>query len=86
MNQLILKVPLVAPSVDPEAVVATGATELRSVFSATQLPGVITAYMSGIRVAFAIVIAGVGISSIFTFFNSWKRLNIEALRSGAAVA
>lgn len=86
MNQLLLHLRLTAPYVNLREVLATGATERRAVFSASQIPGIITAYRDGIRVAFAVAMAGVGISFIFTFFNSWKRLDTRILRSGEGIA
>jgi MFS transporter, DHA2 family, glioxin efflux transporter len=70
--------------VSPAALVATGATQLRSVFTADQLPGVLVAYMAGINAVFAVAVAMVGISVILSLFNKWKRLDTHALPGAAA--
>jgi len=56
--------------------VATGATQLRNVFTAEQMPGILTAYIAGINAAFAISIAAVGLSFIIALLGNWKRLNL----------
>ncbi|KAI1083470.1 efflux pump antibiotic resistance protein [Whalleya microplaca] len=86
VNQLISQLPITEPGVDPGVVVATGATTLRVVFDATQLPGILLAYMTGLRVAFAIAVGAVGLSSIFGLFNSWRRLSPEAVKDTGAAA
>lgn len=68
----------------PAKLVATGATELRSVFSADQLPGILVAYMSGINAAFAVAIGMVGISLVASLFSKWRRLDIHNLPGAAA--
>ena len=56
-NRLIENVPRYAPGLNPALVVATGATELRKVFSEDQVVGVIRAYKDGLKTPFAISIA-----------------------------
>ncbi|RMZ81570.1 hypothetical protein DV737_g2448, partial [Chaetothyriales sp. CBS 132003] len=55
-NKLLTRLPQTAPGVSPQLVVATGATELRTVFPASQLPGILAAYMEGIKVTWIISI------------------------------
>lgn len=43
--------------VSPQLVVVTGATELRKVFTPAQLPGILRAYMTGLKDAFILSIA-----------------------------
>lgn len=74
-NRIIATLPTSAPGVDPVKVIMTGATDIRNVFPAEQLPGVLIAYMQGIKAAFAIGIGMVGASFLVSFFNSWKRLH-----------
>ncbi|KAH8809286.1 major facilitator superfamily transporter [Xylogone sp. PMI_703] len=75
-----------APSIDPLLVVATGATELRKVFG-DQVVGVLKAYMSGLKVSFALSLAGTGIAMIVACLGSFKRINTDALKmGGGAVA
>lgn len=76
--------PSVAPGVDPALVVASGATELRNIFSADELGGILIAYMAGIKVTFAITIAAMGISAPISRLSRWKKINTDALGSGVA--
>jgi MFS transporter, DHA2 family, glioxin efflux transporter len=55
----------------------TGASELRAVFTAEQLPGVIQAYMDGLKAAFAVGVGLVGIAFCASFVNPWKRLYVK---------
>lgn len=50
-----------APTIDPVEVIATGATEIRERFSQNQIPAIIEAYMSGLKISFAI---GLGIACL----------------------
>ena len=86
VNHMLSVLPTTAPTVSPALVLATGATELWSTFGADVLPGVLEAYMKGLKVAFAIAIAGVGSAFAISFFSSWKRLNPETMKNlgGAA--
>ncbi|KAF2122755.1 major facilitator superfamily transporter [Lophiotrema nucula] len=79
VNQIVNKLHSTAPSVNPALVVATGATELRNVFPAGELDGVLTAYMAGIKVTFAVTIGAVGLSFPFSLLSKWKRINTEQL-------
>jgi MFS family permease len=74
-----------APGVDPLTVVHTGATDLRKVFSVDQVSGILIAYMSGLKIAFAIGLASTGVAFvIITLFQRWNRLNTAAIAGGAA--
>jgi hypothetical protein len=76
-NKLIQTVPQLVPGVDPNLVVATGATELRKVFTSSELPGVVASYMAGLKDAYALGIALAGcaviVSAIATVID-WRRL------------
>lgn len=84
-NQLIVKIREVAPGIDPALVVATGATELRKVFSADQIDSVLIAYMHGLQVTYAVVIALAGICVIISFFAPWNNL-IKGKKNGSGAA
>jgi MFS transporter, DHA2 family, glioxin efflux transporter len=85
VNQLLIKLPTSAPSINPLTVVATGATELRSVFTAEEMPGILVAYVAGIKAAFAVTIGMVGLSFIFSLCSKWKKLNAHVnVGAGAA--
>jgi MFS transporter, DHA2 family, glioxin efflux transporter len=83
-NILLGKLPSTAPTVDPQKVAATGVTELRNVFSADVIPGIINAYMDGLKVAYAIAIAAAGISVLISFASKWRNLKGKVVASGAA--
>ena len=73
-----------APGIDPVAVVNTGATDLRKFFSPDQVPGILVAYMRGIKISFAIGLASSGVALvIITSFQKWNRLNPAAIAGGA---
>lgn len=55
-------------------VVATGASDLRSVFPADQVPGIVLAYMEGIKVSFAVATAMAGLAFVFSLVCPMKRL------------
>ena len=59
---------------NPELVVTTGATKLRSVFGPEQLPGVILAYMEGIKATFAMALGIAGVAFLLSLFCPWKRI------------
>ncbi|PYH87799.1 hypothetical protein BO71DRAFT_436378, partial [Aspergillus ellipticus CBS 707.79] len=59
-NTLLARLPITAPSVNPAVVIATGATELRAVFAAEQIPGIVDAYVDGVHAAVAIAVGLAG--------------------------
>ncbi|KAI1375602.1 major facilitator superfamily domain-containing protein [Hypoxylon crocopeplum] len=81
VNRIIAVIPSSAPEVNPALVIITGTTEIRSVFSEDQIPGILVAYMAGIKVEFALALAACGISFIVSFLGGWKRLNPEVAKS-----
>lgn len=86
INVMLRNLPKVAPDVDPLLVVGTGASDLRRVFSQAQIPGILVAYMEGLKTSFAIGIASSGIAfMIIVVFQRWNRLNTAAIANGGAV-
>ena len=61
---------------NPEKVLATGATEIRNVFSQEDVHGILLSYLDGLQVAFALAITLGGISLLAALFAPWKRLNV----------
>lgn len=53
-----------APDVDPAKLIATGVSEIRDAFPAEQIPGILLAYMDGLRIPFAIATAAAGAACI----------------------
>ena len=78
-NQLLKAIATHLPEVDPGLVLATGATDIRRVFDAAQVPIVIDAYMTGLRTVFAITIAAFGLAALIGVFGSWKKLHSKEL-------
>ncbi|KAJ5103129.1 Major facilitator superfamily domain general substrate transporter [Penicillium argentinense] len=78
INRLYANLPLTAPGVDAALVGATGATELRDVFTSEQLPGILLAYMRGLKATFAVAIGMSGFAFLSTFIIPWSRLPTHA--------
>lgn len=81
---MIKTLPYSAPGVDPLMVVASGATELRKLFTPEELPGILVAYMKGLKISFAVAVAATGLAFVIGMFSRWKRLNTAAITGGAA--
>ncbi|KAJ5495550.1 MFS general substrate transporter [Penicillium diatomitis] len=79
VNVLLSSLRTSAPGVNPLLVVNTGATELRSVFTAEQLQGIVRAYMEAIKASFAVGIGMVGIAFVLSLICPWKRLHAGAV-------
>lgn len=88
INQALAKLRTSAPGVDAAKLIATGASELRQVFTAEELPGVLVAYMHGLKAAFATSIGFCGIAFLVTFLVPWSRLptHVEDAEKKAAAA
>lgn len=76
-NLLLNKLPTVAPGVEPITVINTGATDIRTVFPADAVPGIIEAYLYALRAVFAVVIAYAGVAVMFAAGSKWQRLNLK---------
>jgi hypothetical protein len=72
VNVMVTNLP---SNVDALAVLATGASEIRTVFAADQVPGIVLAYMQGIKASFAVAAAMAGIAFVFSFLCPSKRLH-----------
>jgi hypothetical protein len=81
VNTMIATAARTAPTVSSLALIVTGATDIRSTFTADQLPGVLQAYMAGIRVPLAMGTATAGAAFVVSLFSSWTKLNAEALKN-----
>jgi hypothetical protein len=62
LNRLLAALPNTAPSVDPKMVILTGAAKLHEVFPPDVLPGVLEAYMTGLKGAFLVAVAFCGVA------------------------
>lgn len=75
MNRLIIALPTAASLVlDPSLVIAVGASELRTVFSASELAGILQAYMLGIKGLFAVSLAFAGAACLCTLAIPMRKL------------
>jgi hypothetical protein len=83
-NGLKTNLPKDAPGVDPQVVISAGAAYLRKVISAAQLPGVLVAYMDGLKQAFVISIACGAIGTICACFVEWKSTKGKKITPTAA--
>ena len=83
-NKMIQQLPIKAPTVDVAKVIATGATDLRHVFSAEQIPGILEAYMIGLRVPFAICIACACLTFVLAFTPKWESIKGKVKLDGGA--
>ena len=74
VNRLVGALATSAPGLDPTLVIGTGAAELRTVFSASELPGIILAYTDGVKAAFGISIGMAGVAVVISLLCPWSRL------------
>lgn len=86
VNTLIGRLPATAPGVDPLDVVTTGATDIRSVFSADVVPGIMEAYMDGIHIALVLPIVATGFAFVMSVFSKWQKLPSSATKEAAVAA
>lgn len=86
INQMALDVLRSAPdlNISREALVMTGATEIRNVFTPEQQPFVIDGYMAGVKVVFAMCIATTGLATLVAMGTKWQRLSQEKRGMGGA--
>lgn len=85
-NQLIKALATTLPNINPAIALGTGATQIRTAFSASQVPLVVDAYMTALKAVFAITVAAFGLSTVIGFFGSWKKLHAADLQKAAGGA
>ncbi|KAF2501646.1 MFS general substrate transporter [Lophium mytilinum] len=85
-NRMVSRLASTAPGVNPATVLVTGATQIRWAFPPAQVPGVVVAYMAGLKVVFAITIGTFGMACLISMFGSWERLHAEDLKETGGVA
>ena len=84
-NKLMSSIRSSAPNLQPAAVVAVGATDLRKSFSGADLTAVLAAYTDGIQTALILSIALAGIATIASFLVPWKSIKGKAQMGAGAV-
>ncbi|KAK7926912.1 dynein heavy chain [Apiospora marii] len=73
-NQLLQSLPRLAPDVDPSHVLGTGAGDIHNVFAGAALPGVLDAYMVGLKGAFALGLAAAAVCVPIGLLAPMKKL------------
>ena len=76
-NLLFTSLPSLAPTVDPGTVIRVGVTEIRSSFPPDAVPGVVDAYLKGLRAVYIMIIAFAGAATLAATANRWQKLNLE---------
>lgn len=69
-NGLLTGVRKFATDVDPKSVVDAGATQLRHRFSSTQIPGILAAYLNGLKTSYKVILACAVAAVAVSLFNS----------------
>ncbi|KAF2103444.1 MFS general substrate transporter [Rhizodiscina lignyota] len=83
-NQVVEALAKSLPNINPATALATGATQIRTAFTPTQVPFVVDAYMTGLKAVFAITITAYGVSTFIGAFGSWKKLHGDALKKASS--
>ncbi|CAI7573914.1 unnamed protein product [Penicillium manginii] len=83
-NQIIIKLGATAPSINSAVVISTGASELRDIFTTEQMTMILPAYMTCLKVAYAISIAAAGIAFCLSSFNNFKKIDAHATEKGSS--
>ncbi|RMZ86472.1 hypothetical protein DV736_g6302, partial [Chaetothyriales sp. CBS 134916] len=78
VNRLLATLPNTAPGVNPGLVLSTGASELHNVFLPDVLPGVLKAYMVGLKAAFAVAVAFSGVAFLCSLAIPMEKLPSHA--------
>jgi len=71
-NGLRTNLPIDAPGVDVDKVIAAGAAYLRKAVTAAQLPGVLLAYMNALKQAYIMSIAVAGLVRLIPSCYLWS--------------
>lgn len=80
-NQMAVALSTYSPGIDPAVVIATGATQLRDVFTAEQVPGIVMAYMKGLKATFLLSIIAGGVAFVVSLSNRWQKLVPETSKN-----
>jgi ABC-type proline/glycine betaine transport system permease subunit len=74
------------PEIDPATVLGIGATQIRVAFTASQIPAVLEAYMSGLRAIFAIAVGAYGLATMIGMLGNWRKIDAKKLQKAAGGA
>lgn len=73
-NRMLEKLAAIAPQIDAQTVLATGASELQDVFHGADLLMVRQAYMTGIKDVFAFAMTGAALTAVLSLLVPRMRL------------
>ena len=73
-NTLKQELPKLVPGLDPNIIINAGATHVRDVATAEQLPGVLEAYNRAVTTAFILAIASGGLAFLCSFAMEHKTI------------
>ncbi|TGO39393.1 hypothetical protein BHYA_0055g00490 [Botrytis hyacinthi] len=76
-NELLNIIPHTNPSISPSSIFSIGASQVQTSFPPDELPGIIAAYMRGIRMAIALSIAMAGTATLVALSQGWFRMQQE---------
>ncbi|KAF2802191.1 MFS general substrate transporter [Mytilinidion resinicola] len=62
------------PGIDASLLLGTGATEIRKVFSAQEIDGIVDAYIAGLRVVWGLMVGFAGSAFVVGLMSHWRRL------------
>jgi hypothetical protein len=82
-NKLVQGLIKYTPSLDPAVVIAVGATDIRNSFDEAMLPGILDAYMDGLKTTFVLAIALSGCAVVVGAFTPWTNIKGKKLESSA---
>jgi ABC-type proline/glycine betaine transport system permease subunit len=71
------------PEIDPAMVLGIGATQIRVAFTASQIPAVLDAYMSGLRAVFAIAVGAYGLATLIGMLGDWRKVDAKELQKAS---
>jgi ABC-type sulfate transport system permease component len=83
-NGLVNQISQRIPNIDAASIVAAGATGIRNLVSADQLPLVLEAYNQAVRNVFIIAVVTGCCGFIISFFFEWKSIKGKNLAAGLA--
>ncbi|KAF7954501.1 hypothetical protein EAE96_005622 [Botrytis aclada] len=76
-NELLNIIPNTNPSISPSSIFSIGASQVQTSFPPSELPGIMAAYMRGIRMAVALSIATAGTATLVALSQGWFRMQQE---------
>ena len=76
-NTLLTSLPSLSPAVDPKQVIQAGATEIRSNYAPDAVPGIVEAYLKGLRAVYILIIAFTGAAAVVAASNRWEKLRLK---------